>query len=114
MLNRSLRGNPTDPTVHSQLTCDEQLPIRLHRHVQRLQLIRPVISVSVLALRQQHAELEEDIALVLSRHAGDPLDVEVDQLEALLNTMESQRITRSDAPNPAEDDGPVPGEEVRR
>ena len=75
MLDARLRGNSADPTVHSQLTLDEQLPIRLHRHVQRLQHILPVISVAVLALRQQHAELDEDIALVLSRHACDPLDV---------------------------------------
>jgi hypothetical protein len=98
MLDARLRGNSGDPIAHSQLTLDEQLPIRLHRHVQRLQDILPVISVAVLALRQQHAELDEDIALVLSRHASDPLDVEIDQLEALLSTMEAQRTVRGDPP----------------
>ena len=90
MLHSSLRGNPADETVHTQFECDEQLHIRLHRHVQRLQLILPVISVAVLALRHQRAELDEDIALVLSRNACDPLDVEIGQLESLLTTMGEQ------------------------
>lgn len=87
MLNASLRGNSADPTAHAQLTVDEKVPIRLHHHVQRLQLILPVISVAVLALRRQSAELDEDIALVLSRHACDPLNVELDQLEELVDSM---------------------------
>jgi hypothetical protein len=91
MLHSSLRGNSADPTHHTQRTSDEQWPIRLHRHVQQLQLIVPVISVAVLALRQQNAELDEDIALVLSRNANDPLTVEIEQLESLLDTMGVQR-----------------------
>ncbi len=96
MMEGSIRGNSADPTVHTQLTPDEQLPVRLHRHVQRLQLILPVISVAVLALRAQRADLDEDIALVLSRHDCDPLDEEVDQLRALVeaargNAKEAQR-----------------------
>jgi hypothetical protein len=87
MLTASLRGNSADPTAHAQITVDEQLPIRLHHSVQRLQLILPVISVAVLALRRQNAELDEDIALVLTRNACDPLNVELDQLEALVSTM---------------------------
>jgi hypothetical protein len=87
MLNASLRGNSADPTAHAQITVDEQLPIRLHHHVQRLHLILPVISVAVLALRRQNAELGEDIALVLSRHACDPLSVEVEQIEALVKSI---------------------------
>jgi hypothetical protein len=87
MLNASLRGNSADPTAHARITVDEQLPVRLLHSVQRLQLILPVISVAVLALRRQNAELDEDIALVLSRHASDPLNVEVDQLEAMVESI---------------------------
>ena len=94
MLHPSLRGDPADPTAHTQPTLDEHLPIRLHRHVQRLQLILPVISVAVLALRRQNAELDEDIALVLSRNACDPLNVEIDQLEALLATLGTKGVTQ--------------------
>jgi hypothetical protein len=108
MLHASLRGNSADPTVHTQLTLDEQLPIRLHRHVQRLHCILPVISVAVLALRQQRAELDEDIALVLSCNACDPLDVEIDQPEALLSTMETQRTVRGDPPRPPDASVPDP------
>jgi len=76
--------------------------------VQRLQLILPVISVAVLALRHQHAELDEDIALVLSRNACDPLDVEIDQLEALLSTMDAQRTGRGNPPRPMDASVPDP------
>lgn len=64
MLHASVRGNSADPTVHAQLTLYEQLPIRLHRHAQRLQLILPVISVAVLALRRQNAELDEELRVI--------------------------------------------------
>jgi hypothetical protein len=101
MLHSSLRGNPADERVYAQPT-DEQLPIRLHRHVQRLQLILPVINI---ALHQQRAALDEDIALVLSRNACDPLDVEIGQLESLLTTIEAQRRSPGDPPrvSPAPD-----------
>jgi len=72
---------------HPQLNLDEQRPIRLRDHLQRLRLILPVISVSVLALRAQNAELDEDIASVLHRNASDPLDVEIEKIEALLESL---------------------------
>jgi hypothetical protein len=87
MLHSSLHGTSSNPTPHTPPTVDEQLPIRLRRLAQRLQLILPVISVAVLALRHQNAELDADIALVLSRNACDPLNIEIDQLEALLATL---------------------------
>jgi hypothetical protein len=64
------------------LNLDEQLPARVHEHVQPLKLILPVVSVSVLALKRQDAELDDDIAWVLHRHACDPLDLEIEKLEA--------------------------------
>ena len=77
------------PPIHS--TLDDQLPIRLREHVQRLKLIIPVISVSILALKAQNAELDEDIASVLHLHASSPLDLEIDELEALLESLAAQR-----------------------
>jgi hypothetical protein len=72
-------------------TLDEQLPIRLRDHVQRLRLILPVISVSVMALKRQNAELDEDIASVLHQHACDPLDLEIEELEAILESLAARR-----------------------
>jgi hypothetical protein len=66
------------------LTPDGSLPLALHEHVQRLRLILPVISVSVMALHRQDAELDTDIASVLSQHACEPLDCEITQLESIL------------------------------
>jgi hypothetical protein len=84
-------GNPADTVPPTRPTLDEQLPIRLQDHLQRLRLILPVISVSVLALKRQNAELDEDIATVLHLHASNPLDVEIDKIEALLESLASAR-----------------------
>lgn len=80
-------GSPAATLTSSQFNLDEQLPIRLREHLRRLQLILPVISVSVLALRRQQAELDEEIAMVLREHASDPLDVEIANIELLLEML---------------------------
>jgi len=66
---------------------DDELAVRLRAHLQRLQSIVPVLSTAVLALRGQNAELDEDIARILARHACDPLDEEITQLEALIDSL---------------------------
>jgi hypothetical protein len=72
---------PTPPTP------DGSLPIQLREHLQRLQLILPIISVSVLALHRQNAELDHDIATVLDQHASEPLDFEIERLESILASL---------------------------
>jgi len=47
----------------------------------------PVISTAILALRQQQAELDEDIATVLRLHVGNPLGVEIERMEAVLQEL---------------------------
>lgn len=79
----------TLPPFH--LKPDEQLPFRVRDHVQRLKLIIPVLSVSVLALKAQNADLDEDIASVLHHQASAPLDREIEELEALLESIAAQR-----------------------
>src|SRR5262245_60394433 len=76
------------------LNVDEQLTLCLRDHLQRLRLILPVISVSVLALRSQNAELDEDIASVLHRSAVDPLGVEIENIEALVESVVLARRTQ--------------------
>ena len=80
---------PTVTAFHTGV--DEQLPIRLREHVRTLKRIVPVISVSVLALKAQNADLDEDIASVLHHQASEPLDLEIDDLEALLTSLAEQR-----------------------
>jgi hypothetical protein len=77
-------GGPTAQTLPPQLTQDDSLPIELREHLRRLRLILPVISVSVLALNRQNAELDHDVASVLSQHACEPLDSEIEHLESIL------------------------------
>jgi hypothetical protein len=77
-------GSAAAQTLPPQLTQDDPLPLDLREHVQRLRLILPVISVSVMALHRQNAELDSDIALVLSEHACEPLDCEIAHLESII------------------------------
>jgi hypothetical protein len=65
-------------------THDDSLPRELLDHIDRLRLILPVISVSVMALNRQDADADTDIAFVLHEHACGPLDREIERIESLL------------------------------
>jgi hypothetical protein len=45
---------------------DDPLRFELREHVRKLRLILPVISVSIMALHRQNAELDYDIASILN------------------------------------------------
>ncbi len=79
----------TLPPTHA--THDVSLPRELLEHIHRLRLILPVISVSVMALHRQDAESETDIASVLSQHACEPLDSEIERIESLLELCACRR-----------------------
>jgi hypothetical protein len=68
----------------SQPNPSDTLSRELLEHVCRLRLIRPVISISVMALHRQDAEADSDIASVLSESACYPLDHEIERVESLL------------------------------
>jgi hypothetical protein len=61
---------------------------RLHGLASRLRLVMAVVQVCVAALRQQNADCDVEVAQVLQRHAGDRLDVEIEQLEKLIRLLE--------------------------
>ncbi len=77
-------GSPPHTLPPPNPTTDEPLRFELREHVRKLRLILPVISVSIMALHRQNAELDEDIASVLSEYACEPLDEEIEHLAALL------------------------------
>ena len=110
MARKSVIANAVHTVPPVRPTLDEQVHIRLHDHVQRLRLILPVISVSIIALRKQNADLDEDIASILHRHTSDPLDAAIDAIEVLLETLNAQRATGSRPPRSswaeATDSGP--------
>ena len=85
-VNEAQGGTPAR-TVPPQPTLDDSLPIELREHVRRLRIILPVISVSVMALNRQNAELDCDIATVLSQHACEPLDDEIEHLASILASL---------------------------
>jgi hypothetical protein len=71
---------------HRRAQVDE-LQLHVREHLRKLRLILPVISVSVLALHRQNAELDHDIATVLDRYACEPLDFEIEHLESILGSL---------------------------
>ena len=90
----SKEGGPTAPNVppsSTTLLTDDSLPKHLREHVHRLRLILPVISVSVMALHRQNAELDHDIATILDHYACEPLDDEIEHLESLLASHACRR-----------------------
>ena len=75
-------ARPTLPPIEA--THDDSLPRELLDHIDRLRLILPVISVSVMALHRQNAEPDTNIAFILHEHACEPLDREIERIESLL------------------------------
>jgi hypothetical protein len=62
-------GSPARTLPPSTWTTDDSLRFELREHVRKLRLILPIISVSIMALHRQIAELDYDIDSVLSEHA---------------------------------------------
>jgi len=77
-------GTPAQTLPPSHPPADDPLRFELREHVRKLRLILPVIIVSIMALRRQNAELDYDIASVLSEHACERLDDEIEYLSSLL------------------------------
>jgi hypothetical protein len=80
-------GEPARTLPPAQTTHDDPLAIELREHVRRLRLILPAISISVMALHLQNAELDHDIASVLSHNACEPLDDEIEHLTCILASL---------------------------
>lgn len=72
-----------------------EVPPVAHMHlcVRRLQRLVPVITVTMLALRQQAAELDEEFAEVLSGNVIDPMTAELERLDTLLARFAAERLT---------------------
>lgn len=60
---------------------------RLKDVVLQLGLVRSAIVVSVATLKRQNAELDEDVAQVLQRSAGDKIEDQIERLEELISTL---------------------------
>jgi hypothetical protein len=81
---RNESGSAAETLPLPSPTQDDSLRAELLEHLGRLRLILPVISVSAMALRRQDAEADSDIASVLSQHACEPLDGEIERMEYIL------------------------------
>jgi len=71
-------------------------PVRaeLQEVIARLKGLQSAITVAVSALRHQNADIDSDIATLLQRSVGDPLQDQVRKLEALLNRLPRSPTTR--------------------
>jgi hypothetical protein len=80
----ALGGTPARTVTVSPLTLDEQLPLCLHEHGERLRLI----SRSLFALRRQNGAISADLVSNLIAEVSDPLEEEIERIEALLESLE--------------------------
>jgi hypothetical protein len=78
-------GTPAQTLPPPPPPADTPLRFELREHVRKLGLILPVISVSVMALHRQNAELDYDIASILNEYASVPLDEEIEHLALMLD-----------------------------
>ena len=76
---------------------EDRFLIHLRDHARGLNHIVSVLTVSILALRAQDAELDHDIATVIDQHASAPLDQLVDELEFFLESIAAQRAVQQRA-----------------
>src|SRR5690606_39683316 len=90
-------GGPAHTVPPTAPAWSDDLPRYLRDHVRRLRAILPVISVSIMALRHQNAELDSDIANVLSEHACHALDFEIENFASILAALHC-RTRRKEGP----------------
>ena len=83
-------GTPAQTLPPPHPPADTPLRFELREHVRKLRLILPVISVSVMALHRQNAELDYDIASILNEYASAPLDEEIEHLALMLERFASE------------------------
>ena len=90
-LHQTEGGSAAQTVTLNQPSPVDALSLELLEHLHRLRLILPVISVSVMALHRQNAELDHDIATILDHYASEPLDDEIEHLESLLASHACRR-----------------------
>jgi hypothetical protein len=87
-----------DTVVANQPVLDESTATQLRVQLRHLQFIVCVLTTVIMALRHQKAELDGDIASVLSQNARDPLCQSIDRLEALLKGISAARHPHTGEP----------------
>lgn len=91
--------------THPTLAADKPPTLRddvreyLDDLVRTLQLMMCVVIASTKALREQNADADADIALVLQHYCSDQLDVAIDKARALLGRAAFTRIEGTPQPS---------------
>ncbi len=79
--------NPPDFRQAALVTLRKQLHVLLVPALAQLRAVKSTVTTAALALRAQNADADADVSDVLIRSAADPLDAEIDRLEALFNGL---------------------------
>lgn len=82
--------NPPASPSPALITLRQHLRTHLQPTLVRLRGVQAAITTSALALRQQNADADADVAHVLVRCAADPLDAEIEQIETLLIALDGR------------------------
>jgi hypothetical protein len=87
MATRKSTGKPAGSLTPALITLHRQLQLHLQPTVDMLRLAQAAITTSAVVLREQNADRDGDVARVLLYCAADPLDREIERIEALLDTL---------------------------
>lgn len=68
-------------------TQTQQAATRLREISDRLRAIQSSVAVAVAALRSQNADVDEDVARLLTRSVSDPLQDQIDSIKSVLRLL---------------------------
>ena len=86
-------GNSNAP-LEGALPTSDDMRQRLTDHLGALRFVNGTLAVCAQALRQQNADMDADIALVIQRTAGDKLDATIEQIEELVFGLELPEVAQ--------------------
>jgi hypothetical protein len=92
MAARKSTGKPAGSLTPALITLHRQIQLHLKPTVERLRLAQAAITTSAVVLRQQNADCDADVARVLLYCAAEPLDREIERIEALMETLGGQTV----------------------
>ena len=81
--------------THLSLLQAQRAAVRLREVADRLRAMQSSVVVAVAALRSQNADVDEDVARLLTRTVSDPLQDQIDSIKSVLRLLaHSPRVKR--------------------
>ncbi len=73
--------------THLSMSQAQRATVRLREIADRLRAMQSSVAVAVAALRGQSADIDEDVARLLTRTVGDPLQDQIDSIKSVVRLL---------------------------